>query len=110
MSLLLPPQALTKPKYVDKIFNYYIFGVISHVSRYINDNQALYNLLSLSFSKKMDYHAALCYPSDSAESLHNFDQVVWDYLQAATGLTLPQNDTGGGFECVLQLPINSLSG
>ena len=27
-----------------------------------NDKQALFNLLSLSFSKKMDYHAALCYP------------------------------------------------
>ena len=70
-----------------------------------NDKQALFNLLSLSFSKKMDYHATLCYPSDSTESLHNFDQIVWDYLQAATGLTLPQSDTGGGYECVLQLPI-----
>ena len=58
----------------------------------------------------MDYHAALCYPSDSTESLHNFDQIVWDYLQSATGLTLPQTDTGGGYECVLQLPISSLSG
>ena len=34
-------------------------------------------------------------------SLHNFDQVEWSYLEAATG---------GEFECVLQLPINSLLG
>ena len=35
VKMLLPRQALTKPNHFDKIFNFYIFGVISHVSRYI---------------------------------------------------------------------------
>ena len=75
-----------------------------------NDKQAMYNLLTQSFSHKMDYHASLCYPSDSSESLRNFDELVWSYLESATGLTLPLSDTGGRFECPLLLPINSLSG
>ena len=74
-----------------------------------NDKLALWNLLSLSFSKKMDYLAALVYPSDFLQASLDFDNLVWRYLECATGLSLPRYNMGGGFECVLDLPINSLS-
>ena len=75
-----------------------------------NDKQALWNLLSLSFSKKMDYLSALIYPTDFIQASRDFDDLVWSYLESATGLIIPQSDMGGGFECHLNLPINSLRG
>ena len=72
------------------------------------DKQALWNILSLSYSQKMDYWASLCYPSDSFEALTKFDQLVWSYLECATGLTLPLTGANGeDFECPLNLPISS---
>ena len=51
-----------------------------------NDKQAQYSP-TLCLYKKMDYHTTLCYPSNSAESLHKFDKVVWSYLESASGFT-----------------------
>ena len=44
-----------------------------------NDKQALWNLLSLSFSKKMDYLAALVYPTDFLQASEDFDNLVWSH-------------------------------
>ena len=51
-----------------------------------NDKQAQYSP-TLCLYKKMDYHTTLCYPSNSTESLHKFDKVVWSYLESASGFT-----------------------
>ena len=58
----------------------------------------------------MDYWAALVYPSNFSQTAEKFDDLVWSYLEVATGLTLPRTNNGGGYECVLDLPIESLSG
>lgn len=74
-----------------------------------NDKQALWNLLSASFSKRMDYWAALVYHTDLHKAAQDFDLLIQSYLEAATGLTIPFTDSGGGFECSLDLPIQSLN-
>ena len=75
-----------------------------------SDRQALWNILNLSFSKKFDYLAALCYPSTFSEAGTRFDGLVWDFLQKATGLTLPMTCEDRGYECALQLAVESLTG
>ena len=54
--------------------------------------------------------SALVYPTDFLQASQDFDNLVWSYLESATGLTLPLSNMGGGFECSLDLPINSLRG
>ena len=39
-----------------------------------------------------------------------FDDTVWEFLQRATGLSLPRTDEGREYECVLQLPVQRLLG
>ena len=58
----------------------------------------------------MDYLAALVYPSYFSQAAMDFDDLVWNYLESATGLTIPRTGAGGGFECVLDLPIPSFAG
>ena len=58
----------------------------------------------------MEYLAALIYPSLFSRAADEFDKLVWSYLEAATGLTIPTVDSGEVYGCVLNLPITSLHG
>ena len=75
-----------------------------------NDRQALQTLLSLSFSKKIDFLAALVYPSDFSPAAQKFDNLTWEYLQQATGLSLLKTaDNNLGYECPLNTPKASFN-
>ena len=74
-----------------------------------DDKQALFSLLSLSFSKRLDYHSALVYPSNFAPAAEKFDGIVWSYLEAATGLSIPTGVSDGDNVFSLDLPVNSLN-
>ena len=73
------------------------------------DKQALFTLLSLSFSKKLDNHSALVYPSNFAPAAERFDHIVWSYLEAATGLSIPALVSAEGNEFSLDLPTTTLN-
>ena len=74
-----------------------------------NDKQALWVLLSLSFSKKLDYLASLVYPSIFHPKAKVFDSLLHSYLQHTTGLLIPEEDQGLGYECCLNPPVATLS-
>ena len=57
----------------------------------------------------MDYHLQLCYPSDMLEAAEQFDNVIWETLQQATGLNLPKKDEGLGFECPPGVPVDGMA-
>ena len=56
----------------------------------------------------MDYLSALVYPSQFTQTADKFDNLVWSYLEAASGLSIPFSNNGESYECVLNLPVNSL--
>ena len=59
---------------------------------------------------KLDYHLALCYPSDIAEAAAEMDQLLYTMLESATGLAIPRVDQGRGIECCPQVPVNRQQG
>ena len=56
----------------------------------------------------MDFLATLVYPTDFSKASSDFDELIWSYLESATGLSIPRSNMGGGFECPGAFPINSL--
>ena len=58
----------------------------------------------------MDYLASLVYPSDFKATAEKFDDITWDFLQHATGLFLPMNDEGLGYEYPLNTGVEALDG
>ena len=55
-----------------------------------SDKQALWSLLSLSFSKKLDFLSALVFPSQFRDTAQIFDEIVLEFLECATGLSVPR--------------------
>ena len=75
-----------------------------------SDRQALWTLLSCSITHKLGYHLDLQYPSDMIPVAKEVDNVLWDMLQQATGLHIPQKEEGRGIECVLDTSVMGLKG
>ena len=59
---------------------------------------------------KLDYHLALCYPSDMAEAAQEMDRLLGGMLYAATGLRIPMEDEGMGVEHSPQSGVSRLAG
>ena len=73
-----------------------------------SDLQALWTLLSASISQKMSYLTSLQYPSDIKEAAERADAILWELLEAATGLHIPRREERLGVECVLAPPVRAL--
>ena len=65
------------------------------------DYQAMWAVLSCSLAQKLDWHLSLNYPSDIAAAAACLDSRLWQFLEFATGLHIPEGDEGLGVECVL---------
>ena len=74
------------------------------------DSQALWVVLHRSLAHKMDYHLSLCYPSDIRPIAAYLDSVFWSMLERAAGQQIPRADVGLGYECMLDLPVESMAG
>ena len=73
------------------------------------DSQALWVTLHRSMAHKMDYHLSLCYPSDIRPVMEFLDEVLWSMLEKAAGQQIPRTNQGLGYECMLDLPVESMS-
>ena len=60
------------------------------------DIQALWVALHRSLAHKMDYHLALCYPSDILPVAQHLDAILWSALERATGQHIPRREEGLG--------------
>ena len=67
-------------------------------------------VLHRSLAHKMDYHLSLCYPSDIAPIAKYIDSVLWSVLERASGQHVPRKEEEFGFECVLDIPVDSMAG
>ena len=74
------------------------------------DSQALWVVLHRSLAHKMDYHLSLCYPSDIRPIATYLDSVFWSMLEKAAGQQIPRTNQGLGYECVLNIPVDSMLG
>ena len=74
------------------------------------DKQALWVLLHRSMAHKMDYHISLCYPTDILPIVEYLDTLLWGVLERAVGQHIPRREEGLGYECVLDLPVDSMAG
>ena len=74
------------------------------------EGQAIWSVIRSSTIMKLDYHLALCYPSDMAEAAAEMDQLLHNMVEAASGLTIPRVEQGRGVECCLQVPVTRLQG
>ena len=54
---------------------------------------------------QLDYHLALCYPSDMAEASIEMDRLLYNMLESAASLTIPGRDQGRGYEYCPQVPV-----
>jgi hypothetical protein len=72
------------------------------------DLQALWTLLSASVSQKFSYLTSLQYPSDIQAGAGRADEILWELLEAATGLHIPRRDEGLGVECILSPPVTTM--
>ena len=73
------------------------------------DSQALWVVLHRSLAHKMDYHLSLCYPSDIKPSATYLDSVFWSMLERVVGQQIPRTNMGWGFECMLNIPVESMA-
>jgi hypothetical protein len=74
------------------------------------EGQAIWTVLRSSTIMKLDYHLALCYPSDMAEAASEMDNLLFNMLEGATDMDIPRLDMGRGFECCPQLPVTRQQG
>ncbi len=85
--------------------------MVRQTCEHLADNlQAKLTLLSASISHKLDYHLSLQYPSDMLGPARQLDTVLWQMLESATGLTIPQVYIGQWVVCFPQVPIYGLQG
>ena len=59
---------------------------------------------------KLDYHLALCYPSDMLEAAKEMDRLLWTMLECSSGITIPRVDMGRGVECCPSTTVTRLQG
>ena len=74
------------------------------------DMQAKWTMLTASVAQKLSYSLSLQYPSDIRAAATRLDTVLWEMMQKATGLHIPQGEEGRGVECVLDIPVRGLQG
>ena len=73
------------------------------------DSQAMWVVLHRSLAHKMDYHLSLCYPSDILTIAAHLDSVFWSMLERAAGQQIPRSDSGLGYECMLNVPVDTMA-
>ena len=74
------------------------------------EGQAIWTIARSSTAMKLDYHLALCYPSDIAEAAKDMDILLGSMLHSATGLRIPMEDEGRGVEHCPQSGVSRLAG
>ena len=70
-------------------------------------NTHLHKHLILIYSKfsvkskvtKLEYHIALCHPTDMERAAKEMDSYLWTMLERAAGLSIPRWEGGRGGEC-----------
>ena len=102
------------PEYVSHMLEEKAQEVVSEVEEITEilgeDSQALWVVLHRSLAHKMDYHLSLCYPSDVRPIATYLDSVFWSMLERATGQKIPRTNHGLGYECMLNVPVDSMEG
>ena len=69
------------------------------------EGQAIWTVARSSTVMKLDYHLALCYPSDTEEAAKQMDNLLWSMVERAAAGSIPRGEEGLGYECVLATPI-----
>lgn len=72
------------------------------------EGQSIWTIARASTAMKLDFHIALCYPSDMEEAARLMDEILWNMLEKAAGLSIPRVDEGRDLECCPLLPVNRL--
>ena len=60
------------------------------------EGQAIWAVARSSTIMKLDYHLALCYPSDMLEAAKEMDRLLWTMVACSSGITIPRVDMGSG--------------
>ena len=74
------------------------------------EGQAIWTVARASTLMKLDYHLALCYPSDIVEAAKEMDKLLKNMVECATGMSIPLLDEGRGVECCPQTTVTRLQG
>ena len=59
---------------------------------------------------KLDYHLAMCFPSDVAEAAREMDKLLYKMVESSADLSIPRVNEGRGVECCLQIPVTRHQG
>ena len=62
------------------------------------EGQAIWTVARSSTATKLDYHLALCYPSDMLEAAEEMDKILVSMVESAADLSIPMQDEGRGVE------------
>ena len=73
-----------------------------------DEGQAIWTVARSSTIMKLDYHLALCYPTDMVEAAKEMDRLLKRLLECASGLSIPNGDEGRGVECCPQTTVTRL--
>ena len=74
------------------------------------DKQVLWSVLRSSLLPRLDYWIQLCYPSDISTAAVKLDNILWNVLQCVSGSVIPRLEIDKGWECVLEVPVEKLTG
>ena len=74
------------------------------------EGQAIWAVARSSTIMKLDYHLALCYPSDMLEAANEMDRLLWTMVECSTGITIPRVDMGRGVECCPKTTVTRMQG
>ena len=84
------------PEYVKHQLSLKVQEVAKEVGEIVKvlegEGQAIWTIARSSTAMKLDYHLALCYPSDMAEAAKEMDRLLASMLLSATGLRIPMED------------------
>ena len=101
------------PEYVNHMLKIKAQEVVQEVEEITDilgdDSQALWVVLHRSVAHKMDYHLSLSYPSDIRPIAEYLDSVLWSMMEKAVGQKIPRINLGLGYECMLDLPVDSMA-
>ena len=102
------------PEYVKYQLSLKVQEVANEVDEIVKvlegEGQAIWTIARSSTAMKLDYHLALCYPSDMAEAAKEMDRLLASMLQSATGLRIPMEDEGRGLDQCPQSGVSRLDG
>ena len=70
--------------------------------------QSIWTIARASTAMKLDYHLALCYPTDMEEASRQMDDILWSMVEKAAGVSIPRVEEGRGVECCPLLPVDRL--